>query len=366
MIEQFSIQNFRCLESVTLDFAGKPSVLLLGKNGSGKSTVRHALAVLQQICRGSSRVDHLISQSDFAFHSLKRPIRFEIAVVLTGKRFVYAVAFDWPENFREARILQESLTVDGQVIFGREQAQVELNGGSQFLLDWHVFALPVINEKPPEHSIKDLKNFLASLMLISPIPNRMDGFSNQSTDELQEDAENFASCLRGLLEKKPAAYSRFDSFITSVLPDFSSIENEDRGKEGKQLMVTFKHPDADQSLILPFEALSSGEKCYFLCAYLIAANAVGIPIFCFWDEPDNHLSIPEIGQFILSLRKMAKREGQFIATSHHPETVRKFSDETTLILRRQSHLEPTVLRYLKDMTYNGDLIHALIRDEVIG
>jgi hypothetical protein len=63
---------------------------------------------------------------------------------------------------------------------------------------------------------------------------------------------------------------------------------------------------------------------------------------------------------------MTNRGGQFIATTHHPETVRKFSDETTLVFSRKSHLDPTVVRPLADYTYTGDLINALIRDEIIG
>src|SRR5665213_2871532 len=117
MIERLYIQNFRCLENITLDFAGRPSALILGKNGSGKSTIRHAIAIFQSICRGSSRVGSLILMSDFAFHHVDRPMRFEIEVTLSGKRFKYAVSFDWPDNFREARVLDESLAVDGQDIF---------------------------------------------------------------------------------------------------------------------------------------------------------------------------------------------------------------------------------------------------------
>ncbi len=33
-------------------------------------------------------------------------------------------------------------------IFTRHQSQVQLSGGSTFGLDWHIFALPVINERP--------------------------------------------------------------------------------------------------------------------------------------------------------------------------------------------------------------------------
>lgn len=366
MIERLYVQNYRCLESLTLDFVGKTSTLIIGKNGAGKSAIRQTLAIFQSICRGSSRVESLIRLSDFAFGRTQRPMRFEIEVVLTSKKYTYAVSFDWPSNFREARILEESLVVDGQAVFTRDLAQVDLPNGASFGLDWHVFALPVINEKPPDRSIQELKTFLATLVLIAPIPVNMLGFSEQPTAELKEDASNFSSCLRDLLEKKPAAYGAFDEFIKSVIPDFSSIENSNRGKDGKQLMVAFKSSDSEESLTVEFDFLSHGEKCFFLSAYVIASNAVGIPVHLMWDEPDNHLSLSEVGQFITALRRAAKRGGQFIATSHHPETVRKFSDENTVVLTRKSHLDPTLPKLLKDYGFTGNLIEALIRDEVIG
>jgi hypothetical protein len=294
-------------------------------------------------------------------------MRFEIELALDGKRFIYAVSFDWPANFREARILDEALTVDGQPVFTRQQAQVTLPGSKPFGLDWHVFALSVVNETPPGTSIQDLKTFFSrSLLPLAPAPARMDGFSEATTDFLDEEAMNFASCLRGLLEKKPAAYGALETFLRTVITDFSSLYHDDRGKTGKQLMIVFKRPDTDESFRVEFDALSDGEKCFFIIAYIIASYSAALPVYCFWDEPDNHLSLSEVGQFITTLRKTAKGGGQFIAASHHPETVRKFSDETTIVLTRKSHLDPTLPKLLKDFDYKGDLIESLIRDEVIG
>src|SRR5205807_10609999 len=166
--------------------------------------------------------------------------------------------------------------------------------------------------------------------------------------------------LRALLGQKPKAYSEFESYVKTVIPDFSSIENVERGESGTQLIVKFEQDKPPRSLPVEFKSLSDGEKCFFLSAYIIASNAVGSPVVCMWDEPDNHLSLSEVGQFVTSLRKMTNRGGQFIATTHHPESVRKFSDETTFVLTRRSHLDPTVVRPLSDLTYNGDLIDALI------
>src|SRR5262249_7910390 len=138
MIERIYIQNFRCLESFTLALGSEPSALIIGKSGTGKTTIRKAIEIFQTICRGSSRVGTLISQDDFAFGRTDRPMRFEIDVVKDTKRFEYAISFEWPANFRVARILDERLTVNGNAIFSRAQSQVDLAGGANFGLDWHV------------------------------------------------------------------------------------------------------------------------------------------------------------------------------------------------------------------------------------
>jgi ABC-type cobalamin/Fe3+-siderophores transport system ATPase subunit len=366
MIERLYVHNFRCLENFTLDLAGHSSVLLIGRNGAGKSTVLQCLKLFQSICRGSGRVGGLISASDFTQLRIDHPMRFEVELLLANQRYNYAISFEWPANFREARILDESLCVDGNAIFTRHHSLIQLSGGASFGLDWHVFALPIINERPGDRAIQDIKTFFATMILLSPIPANMTGFSEEPSMELRDDAANYASCLRALLGQKPAAYSVFDSYLKSVIPDFSSIENVERGERGTQLTVKFERPDPQRHLSVEFKALSDGEKCFFLSAYIIASNTVGSPAVCVWDEPDNYLSLSEVGQFITDLRKMNNRRGQFIAMTHHPETIRKFSNETTFVLTRKSHLDPAVLRPLADFTYNGDLINALIRDEIIG
>jgi len=97
---------------------------------------------------------------------------------------------------------------------------------------------------------------------------------------------------------------------------------------------------------------------------VLAANDAQGPLFCFWDEPDNYLALDEVGHFVLALRQAFQSGGQFIATSHNPEAIRRFSDENTLLLYRKSHLEPTIARPLSELQVTGDLVGALIRGDV--
>jgi ABC-type sugar transport system ATPase subunit len=101
-----------------------------------------------------------------------------------------------------------------------------------------------------------------------------------------------------------------------------------------------------------------------ICALVVASSKARGPILCFWDEPDNYLALSEVGHFVLSLRKAFEDGGQFIATSHNPEAIDRFSDLNTLVLYRRSHLEPTLVRPLSEFQFGGDLIGALIRGDL--
>jgi len=146
------------------------------------------------------------------------------------------------------------------------------------------------------------------------------------------------------------------------MPDLSDIKNPVVGREQRSLFVQFSNSLGN--LPVPFEYLSDGEKCFMISALVLAANDAYGPLLCFWDEPDSHLSLDEVGHFVLALRKGFQSGGQFIATSHNPEAIRRFSDENTLVLYRKSHLEPTIVRPLSEIQVSGDLVSALVRGDV--
>ncbi len=272
MIERLYVNNFRCLENFSLDLKGRPSALIIGKNGSGKSTLRHALGVFQSICRGSGRVRNLIAESDFTQQRKEIPIRFEIELTLAGKRFKYAISFEIPENLREARIAEESLSVEGDVIFSRQQDLVTFPRGVKFQLDWQVAVLPLISERPGEGSIQLIKSFFASMILIAPIPANMSGFSEEESFELQHDASNFSSWFNSLFSRYPAVYKVLETYLKSFLHDFATFENVPRGERGKQLSVLFENGESSSGMSIDFKHLSDGEKCFFLSALIVSRS----------------------------------------------------------------------------------------------
>src|ERR1017187_8798117 len=149
------------------------------------------------------------------------------------------------------------------------------------------------------------------------------------------------------------------------MPDLTDIKNPVIGKDSRSLVVQFDDRGSPPSWVdVQFEDLSDGEKCFMICALVLAANHAFGPVLCFWDEPDNYLALNEVGHFVLALRKAFQSGGQFIATSHNPEAIRSFSDENTLLLYRKSRLEPTIIRPLSELSESEDLVRDLIRGGV--
>lgn len=390
MLQRLYVHNFRCLENFELNLKDLPSSLLIGKNGAGKSTIAFALEVLQSIGRGINRVSQLIQAKDFNSSRSGVPIRFEIEVLLKEQLYKYILALELsPENSKEIRVFEEQLLVAGSPIYSREASQVKLYANnlqsqtsqdnrsanpfsnqfplasqlmaSQFQVDWHLVALPLIQAQSETDPLYIFKSWLSRMVILAPIPSLMTGESSGETLEPKRDGSNFGEWFSGLLRRYPAAYTQVDRYLREVMPDIQDIQNEPIGKDAKSMVVQFEANN--QTLSLDFKELSDGEKCFFLCAVVLAANKYYSP-FCFWDEPDNYLSLSEVGHFVTALRRSFKNSGQILVTSHNEEAIRKFSNENTFILDRKSHLEPTLIRLLSDIPINGDLVDTLIRGDI--
>lgn len=372
MLQRLYIHNFRCFENFEITLKDTPSLLLIGKNGAGKSTLVDALEILQSIARGQNEVARLVQPKDFARGRSDVPIRFEIELLIEEKLYQYTLALTLKEflpskHFKKLCVFEEELSVEGNPIYSRTEAQIVLHDGpqnreSQFSLDRSLVALPIIQDQSETDPLFIFKTRLALAIVLSPIPKGMTGDAEGETMTPNRDGSNFSEWFTGLLSRYPAAYTSIEKYLKHVMPDLKDFLNEAVGKDAKSMKVRFSKQNADLSI--SFKDLSDGEKCFFLCAVVLAANEFYGPLLCFWDEPDHYLSLSEVGHFVAALRRSFVNKGQILVTSHNPEAIRKFSNENTLVLDRKSHLEPTSARFVSDLSIKGDLVDALIRGDI--
>jgi len=374
MLNRLYVNNFRCFENFELLLGGLSSVLLIGRNGAGKTTVGTALEVLQGLARGANRVGDLVKPSDLAHGRADVPVRFEVEVTLAGRNYTYAVAFDFPAGWRELRVCEETLAVDGEAIFTRSLAEVRLArtglaADAAFRIDWHLVALPIIQELSHDDPLAVFKRWLATMLILRPVPSLATGHSEPATTHTNgpdSQVTNIGAWFSDMVTASPQSYTRISDYLVQVMPDFKEITNKSFGREIRSLEFHFRKDRRSARLAL--ENLSDGEKCFVIFALTIAANTAHGPVLCYWVEPDNFLAPDEVGHSVTALRKAFADSGQLIVTSHNPEAIRRFSEADTRYLSRRSHLEPTLVTPVETMrangTFEGGFIDALLRGDV--
>jgi len=315
-----------------------------------------------------------VKPKDLTLGRREVPARFEVEVSLAGRSYAYSVAFEFPTGFRELRVSEEKLAVDGNPIFTRELAQVRLARTGQtaeaaFRIDWHLVALPIVQEQNRDDPLAIFKRWLANILILRPVPSLARGESEHNARELNTpdiQVTNVGAWFSGMVTIAPSSYSQVSEYLVQIMPDFKKITNREHGAEIRNLVFHFMNDHRSAEFTL--EDLSDGERCFVIFALTIAANASRGPILCFWDEPDNFLAPDEVGHSVMALRRAFKDSGQLIVTSHNPEAIRQFSDANTLYLSRKSHLEPTIITSVENMRasgqFEGGFIDALIRGDI--
>ena len=254
--------------------------------------------------------------------------------------------------------------MDGSSIYERVKDQLTLAKPTPvtFSVDWFIAALPILHEKSQFDPLFIFKNWLAHAILLRPVPSLINGESEVETLQPRSDGSDLGAWFSGLMASSPDSYSVLNSYLTQLMPDLKSIKNPLVGQGSHAMEAQFSAAGATVSF--PFRDLSDGEKCFIICALVLAANSAYGPLLCFWDEPDNFLAPSEVAHFIIDLRKAFHSAGQFIMTSHNIEAIRRFSDDNTFVLHRKDHFAPVGLRLLSELEVHGDLIDTILLGEL--
>jgi hypothetical protein len=183
-----------------LSVSGLSSALLIGKNGSGKTSVGLALEILQKIARGTNRVNDLVEPKNFARERKNVPMRSEIEIKLEANIYVYSIALELPKAAKELRVREETVKVYTREV-GRTYGQIDLE----------LLALPIIQREPTNDPVFLLRQWLARMLILRPMPSLIIGDSNEETLEPNTQVTNFGAWFSGLLAYAPSAYTEIDN-----------------------------------------------------------------------------------------------------------------------------------------------------------
>jgi predicted ATPase len=354
MIQRLYINNLRCLVNFELDFTDLPSSLIVGQNGTGKSSIIDALDIITNVGLGRRSIQEAIPDTLFsrlptmasAGHRTP-PLMIDVSVrIAKDIEANYLVEFEWPIQFEAPRIKRENLTVNKKPVFIRELSSTSFFRSNDskdvsFPVDWHISAISVIHDPHEKHPLRLFKNWLNNILILRPIPEHMAGSSRLFVRNLEPDTKNIADWYRWLLNEDSEQGFKVVSSLRRIWPDLKSIKNEQIGPTA--LDLHFEFGDIETSAFrLRLENLSEGEKILFLWACVLAWSESNPYSVCIWDEIGNHVALAEIQDTILRLQSNKNRNTQLIATGHLSEVIQSFSRESTIVLRREGRTTPTL------------------------
>ncbi len=334
MIDRIYIDNFRTLVNVTIPL--KRNALLLGENGTGKTSVLDALRSIQRFVSGEFPVKAAFPTSELTRWQKSPAQRFEIDLRTGEGVYHYELLLHHDMVAKLGQVRKELLTLDGKTLFEYSEGTAHLyndtfRAGPSFPFDWFKAPLGTVYSRPDNTKLTNFKNQLAKILIVKPCPPMMAAESPREDAELSDRAENFVSWYRYIQRQAIAKQHRLFDEISKYIPGFKSLDIPGSA-EGPVLMhANFALPGSaegmpasgDEHKTIPygFDKLSDGQRMLILLFTLLyALPDAGWSLFI--DEPDNYVALREIQPWLLSLCD-AVGDGieQSVLCSHHPEII---------------------------------------------
>ena len=343
MLKRLYIDNFRCF--VNFEYKPERKQLLLGANGSGKSSLLDALRLLKGFLR-----DGKVEEIRAAFWTgktrwLDLPKQvFEIEAELGGDLYLYRLELQpyRVPSWISVMVLAESLKVNGRSIVEIADGQAILHprtaGNSVIRLEQ-----PAIQEGSLFRTFagysEETRIFVAWIsdlpcLNINPYEMGRTGFI-PGRPRLKGDLSNIADWYKRYTEIDIESVIELSSSLKEVLDGFESLNFRDMGPDHTELTASFVRPDG--KLIYSLRELSEGQRClialYMVLHFLIAKGQT-----VFLDEPDNFISLREIQPWLLAAEEAVQEsKGQLILISHHPEILNQWARECGLLFYREEN-----------------------------
>ena len=103
MLKRLYTDNFRCFENFEVRFDG--SNVLLGRNGTGKTSLLDALRRIQEFVVRGRKVDEVFPARDLSVNQRRTTQRFELDTETGGDSYAYKLVIEHQPERNRARVL---------------------------------------------------------------------------------------------------------------------------------------------------------------------------------------------------------------------------------------------------------------------
>ena len=337
MLTRLYADNYKCLVNFELRLAD--ATLLLGANGSGKSSVLDVVYRLKQLLVGGRPIGDAdaFPANTLTLWGGRNLQTIVLDVELDDERFEYKLEVEHERETKRCRIRLESLAASGGTLFRCSLGEAQLyrddhSEGPRLSVDWTESFLGRVAAGRSNARLTRFMDFMRRLAVCRPNPAAFAPNASRESALLARDGGNFAAWYRHLVQEHPEQTLEMVSELRTVIGGFRSLRMETAGVDTRTMMVEFGGDGERYSLRL--DEVSDGERI-LLVLYALLALASHHPFTLLIDEPDNYVALPEIQPWLMALSDICgDSRHQAVICSHHPELIDYLGAERGVLLER--------------------------------
>jgi predicted ATPase len=331
MIKRLFVDNFRSLVNFDIELGGL--TLLLGPNGSGKTTVLDVVRRLREFVCEEGTTNDLFPASTLTRWQRRDVQVFELTTSEKPGEFTYHLEVEHNMSEQRCRVKWERLLLNGKPLFESRlkdrqlHAQLfrdNLSRGPELLTDWTRSGVGLILPRDDNMLLTGFKDWLGRVLVCRFNPMSMSARSEQETPLLDANATNFVGWLRNATSLDMEFAGRLRPMLEEILAGYNGLSLLPDGEDAKVLKIKFRaggEPESPNSIYeCRFDEISDGQRLLVILYSLLATATVQTTV-CL-DEPENFLALQEVQPWLNALiDRTQSQDLQAILISHHPELV---------------------------------------------
>jgi len=336
MLTRIYIDNFRSF--VNFEYRPERKQLLLGSNGSGKSSLLDAIRYLKEFLKGD---ENPFTQSTRTRWQDKPLQVLEVEALLDRQKYEYRVEIRFASKTGQMSVNLETLKVAGAAVFEFMDGKIRFFPNDSM----QATALPLETTRSALHlsqlSNSHVRRFVEWMesvhcFRIDAYPGQMDESADREEQQPDSELEKLAGWYRYLVQAYPDENVRFLQSVKEALDGFQALRVFPDEAGVRTLRLDFTAPSREK-VNYSVSELSEGQRC-LLALYMILHFLIAKGHTVFIDEPDNFIALREIQPWLLAAETAVEDNGgQLILISHHPEILNQWAARRGLRFFREEN-----------------------------